>query len=232
MNTDNITLIDLCSHRGARLDGRGGRPVKRGMRLYIAAFALLLRGPATVRELATACGMRLTPNMRTAIKGLHSGRLVRIAGWKSGNGRGGAPCSVWALGSEPDVQPTLYGGRMPARARIGLEMLAFIEAMRCLQAGCASTLEIADASGMSRRQAQNFVRELRLARAAHITAWEHFHQTPAAVYAFGPGRDAPRPVPTEKRAIELRYYQKAKAKRRQVDLLRALAGTHECGMVA
>ena len=67
------------------------------------------------------------------------------------------------------------------------------------------------------------VKYLHQSRIVHVGAWEIEHHTPTRAWVFGPGKDKPKPAPQPQRVVEIRYYEKAKARREQLRALHSLA---------
>lgn len=198
----------------------------RGTIGYTRILAVLYGRHSTVREAATSLGIRLAANVRHAIREMHTAGLVHVASWRPPSSHGGLWSAVWAGGGGKDAPTPTSATKPPSGAvRTRPEMLTFIAAVRCMQGGHATTRDISDdASGMSMNAAQALVRLMRELGLAHVAAYEHAGPTLTAAYAFGCGQDAPRPPRMTKREIEARAWAKRKARGRQINILRALAG--------
>lgn len=198
------------------------KPASRGVMFYAHLLTLLSREPRTIRSLAAAHGARFTPNTRSAVRALHAERVVHIAGWVPAS-RGGKASAVFAIGGAADA-PMPAGGRVLKRPkRIRCEMLAFIAAVRCLESGPVTCREVSEQSGMHIHLALRLVKYLHQSRIVHVGAWEIEHHTPTRAWVFGPGKDKPKPAPQPQRVVEIRYYEKAKARREQLRALHSLA---------
>jgi hypothetical protein len=199
----------------------------RGLPAYCALIALLKK-PATITGLAsTLCGgysEGSRAGVSRAMRELRAAGLAHISGWTHcRKDKRGPLASVWSLGPGGDAKRP-SGLRMPLGVeRIRPEMLAFVEAIRCVQEGPATVKEIRERSGLGKGPILTFTKLLREAGLLHIGEWEVSGQIRAPSWVWGGGKDAPKPPPKTRAEIDRAYEARARLKRQQRQILYALA---------
>lgn len=192
---------------------------------YIAILAALMNGPATTGQVQASIGASQVVNLRLNLRMMHRHGLVHVAGWlppRRPDG-GGLPAVIWARGAGADAPP-IKGTKPPKPyAAVSTEMIAFAGLVLALERGPLTCAELAIESGYALGTVWALLRQMRSAGVVRIGAWDCTTHTPAAAYALGPGKSAPKPAPEAKRAVELRYYAKKMARAEQQRMLRALS---------
>jgi len=158
-------------------------------RIGVRGYAALMAGlPATSAHLSKKSGF--TPRSVSAM-------MRRF--WALGLVHPGATvmanrnaCVIWKAGDGPRATSAKCGVKL----RPGVQHIAFAYAIRALQDG-ATTQDVADTIGSSLETGQRFVRFLRDRKMAHVAEWQRGTDgKPVAVFEYGPGADAVKPVQT------------------------------------
>lgn len=196
---------------------------KRGAPLYARILALLQRQPLTTVQVAHRIGTLYAVNLRMSLRLLHRYGLVHVAGWGPPTPGGGKRPVVWGFGAGTDAAP-VKGSRPPQPfAGVSSDMTAFVALVRALQEGPLTAVELAEITGYKQATVWGLLRLMREDKLVRVGTWDRSSKQPAAAYVYGAGKDAQRPAPENKRAIELRYYAKRKAREEQQRLLSALS---------
>jgi len=131
----------------------------------------------TAAQLAAELGLPIQ-SASNYLAAAHEAKIARIIRWEGST----CSCPVWAIGSEPHDEK---------RARVRTSLLEYISRTP------ASALKISQATGANKNTVLRWLfdlhssGEIHILRYAHDTA--HTRCTRPAIYAAGPGEDAPNP---------------------------------------
>lgn len=211
---------------------RGTRRI--GMAGYARILRLLLDKPDTTDGIIQRTGFGHTA-IRRILPSLHTLRVIYIAGWEFADRAPARP--VFAVGSQPDAPApdTRPNGRPVKAVRIAkvkrhpVELLAFVSILRALSDEHSKT-ELMHASGLSWHGTTAALKALRSLRLVRVRSWAWREQGGPAIpsYEWAPdGRDADRPKPIGRVAVNRRYREARAAREAQSAICKALAGTRE-----
>ena len=158
-------------------------------RIGVRGYAMLMAGlPATSAQLAAKSGFT-SRSVAAMMRRFWSLGLVHPGATIVENRNS---CVIWKAGEGQRATSAKCGVKL----RPGVQHIAFGYTIRALQDG-ATTQDVADAIGSSLETGQRFVRFLRDERMAHIAEWRRGTDgKPVAVFEYGPGKDAVKPVQT------------------------------------
>jgi hypothetical protein len=207
----------------------------RGLPSY-CALVVLMKRPATVTSLSKRlCGGSTggRNGVGLALRELQAAGLAHVVGWKHCRPNGMGPlAAVWAFGQGDDV-PRPSGKKLPRPVeRIRPEMLAFVEAIRCVLEGPSTVKDMRERSGIGKGPAQTFTKVLREAGLLRIGDWEASGSVRAPAWVWGGGQHAPKPPRKPKAQIDREYEERSRLRKRQIRISHALASNGAAYMEA
>ena len=178
-----------------------------GMVGLVRILALLRDQPLSARQLSTVGGIAPSTAFKI-IPQLHRAGLLCLESER-------IFFKTWApvYAHRPGQADATLAKAKPLRfTRWTENVLAFAHVMRELEAP-TTRIEVADATGLTRRTALLTVNALHAHGLAHIAGWTRPQNSPgvwAAQFKAGPGTDKPRPKRMTQAQYERRKYHKAK----------------------
>lgn len=168
-------------------------------RLGLVGYCRILSGVArkarTTAELAEAFGVHHS-TMAHVLRSMYRMQLVHRAAWVRPKANS-VLVPVWGFGADGDTDSDVPAPRATSRpARTNAITIASIRDV--LESGSASMTEIAEEMKMHRETCIRIVRIMRAHGLIRIAEWRPRNQhggTPTPHYAYGRGRNAPKPAP-------------------------------------
>ena len=97
---------------------------------------------------------------------------------------------------------------------MSFSMTAYVQLLNHVREGPITAQDLAAVTGFYIKTVREFLREMHKHKFVHIKAWDtrHGNRIKLPIYAFGPGRDQPRPKPLDRSVITQRYRAARKAR--------------------
>jgi hypothetical protein len=185
--------------------------------------------PASVPEFVARLGLSHTGAV-AFLHGMRALGMAHVCGWYLPQGQ--RPMPRFALGAGEDVAPperTNLGRKSEYVARNkwpapSASLIAFVYALRELEAHACTALCLREATGMTHSTALRLLRELMATKFVRIEAWIATTGKPLPAYRWGFGRAAKLTSHKERRRVNnAAYWQRRKQRMHAARLMHALA---------
>jgi hypothetical protein len=203
----------------------------KGMRRYVALLGAILRGDKTANQICEATGINVRsarPNLRCMVRL----GLIHVCGVDGS--ASGTPQAIFCFGPGVNAEmPLSKRFNRPCESHWSKEwhrtptseMIALKSVIKAMEEGGATKTEIIEQTGVHWSTLALLIRDMKRDNLAHICGWvSSMEGYPAAIFAYGPGRDVRKPKPECKRERSLRYYHQKRGAEKAMAAHAVLAG--------